>query len=559
MTIAQKDSLPTTGPSPLTLSDAAQALGCWPGAVVELDRDGVVVGANDPGWQLADCLFADGGKTMRDLMALAVEAEGATSDYVELNIDGTPRWFDCVVLPGADGRTILLARDQTYDLNIRKALFESRQRYRDLVVISSDFAWETDIDGKFVFVSPHGALGYTAEELVGHHPREFILEEDADLAKMPFFCKEPVTSSQVWLRDAEGEETCLIASAVPVHGPDGEWLGVRGLCRDITHERLRDAALAQAKVREQVVAYVVSQVRDEARPQAMLEAAVAMLGRATSAAAAVYSRSDTGGYEIAATYGEWPAEEMPDEIDRQLVHTLAPYACTYNGHSLLVCTTRYRGAGNGAIMLARPARDKEWSDDDEAMLSAVAGQLAIGLRQIADQEELERLSNTDGLTGLMNRRAFHQALEEAVARALRNATGGALVYVDLDHFKSINDTYGHEFGDQVLCEVAQILHENSRAYDLVARLGGDEFVIWFDNMDAAAARQRAEGLSDTLKQLNRHSRDGMPVLGASVGLAPFDPAEGENTDQLISRADRAMYEVKHGAPGRDKESGRGND
>jgi len=80
----------------------------------------------------------------------------------------------------------------------------------------------------------------------------------------------------------------------------------------------------------------------------------------------------------------------------------------------------------------------------------------------------------------MNRRAFQASLDTAIARARRNDTSGALIYVDLDNFKAINDNYGHETGDSILSEVAQILSSSSRTYDLVARIGGDEFVVWLD-------------------------------------------------------------------------------
>ena len=109
--------------------------------------------------------------------------------------------------------------------------------------------------------------------------------------------------------------------------------------------------------------------------------------------------------------------------------------------------------------------------------------------------EAEELAATDGLTGLMNRRAFQESLDTAIARARRNQTPGALIYVDLDNFKAINDTYGHETGDNVLTEVAQILTSRSRTYDLVARIGGDEFVVWLDGVEFSVAKRRAGELA----------------------------------------------------------------
>ncbi len=438
----------------------------------------------------------------------------------------------------------MLARDETYNLNVRQALFESRQRYRDLVVISSDFAWETDANGVFVFVSPHGAIGYSAEDLVGHHPIEFVIDTEVDLSELPFSTRTPVTSTQIWMRDGDGQEACLVASAVPVVDHDGTWRGARGLCRDVTEERLRDSALAQAKVREQVVAYIVNQIREQAKPEAMLEAAVAMLGRAESASAAVYSRTKTGEYELNATHDDWPVGLVIESVLPTSGDLTEPFRSAAAGHRIMASITHYRGVPNGVVVLARPENMKPWSGDDEAMLGAVAGQLAIALRQITDQRELERLSSTDGLTGLMNRRAFQASLDTAIARARRNETSGALIYVDLDNFKSINDNFGHETGDTILGEVAEILKSRSRTYDLVARIGGDEFVVWLDGVDFTVAKRRAGELAIALAELSRHSGEGLPQLGASVGIVEFDAAHDTDTRQLVARADRAMYDVK---------------
>ena len=129
------------------------------------------------------------------------------------------------------------------------------------------------------------------------------------------------------------------------------------------------------------------------------------------------------------------------------------------------------------MVLLRGQSERDWNDDEQAMLDAVAGHLAIAMRQITDHKELERLSTTDTLTGLMNRRAFQSDLETAIVRAERNEAPGVLLFIDLDNFKQINDSNGHEVGDNVLRDVSEMIRSRSRKYDLVARLGGDEFVV----------------------------------------------------------------------------------
>jgi len=526
------------------LTGAAAPFDSWQGPVMEVRRDGTLLQANQLAHALTSVLLSGTDSAVRNLVALSFDAHASISDRVCVVQDGKTSWYECIVVPIDRERALILARDETYNLNVREALFESRQRYRDLVVISSDFAWETDAKGIFVFVSPHGAMGYSAADLVGHHPIEFIIENDIDKSDLPFSTRRPLSDTQIWMRGADGQEACFVTAAVPVMDGDGNWCGARGLCRNVTQQRLRDSALAQAKVREQVVAYIVNQIREQARPAAMLEAAVAMLGRAVSASAAVYRRAKNGEYELAATHDDWPNELVVASVLPSSAAVSEPFSSKSTGYRTMASVTHYRGVANGVVILARPLTMKAWSDDEEAMLRAVAGQLAIALRQIDDQDELERLSSTDGLTGLMNRRAFQRALETAVIRAHRNHTGGALLYVDLDNFKSINDTYGHEAGDNILREVAEILASHSRTYDLVARIGGDEFVVWLDGVDFSVARRRAGELATVLAGLSRHSAKGAPRLGASVGVVEFDPDHDVDVQQLVSRADQAMYDVK---------------
>ena len=212
--------------------------------------------------------------------------------------------------------------------------------------------------------------------------------------------------------------------------------------------------------------------------------------------------------------------------------------------------TDYRGSANGAVALVRTADAAPWSEDDAALLDAVADQLGIALRQIADQRTLERLSRTDDLSGLLNRRAFGEDLAQALARARRERTGGALLYVDLDNFKPINDRFGHARGDAVLRAVAKALRASCRAYDLAARLGGDEFAVWLGGVDAAGARRRATELLARTTDLASDAHCEDAPLSLSIGVATVAPGTDETAEQLIRRADAAMYVGKRAGKNR---------
>lgn len=160
----------------------------------------------------------------------------------------------------------------------------------------------------------------------------------------------------------------------------------------------------------------------------------------------------------------------------------------------------------------------------------------------AQQQQLADLARRDALTGLPNRRHFEEALEAAAARARRSGQPMALVYLDLDGFKRVNDTLGHEAGDLLLIEVGRRLRAQVRSTDLVARLGGDEFTVLLENTGSDADRlQQCERIVGALSM--PHALGGTQVVSTpSLGLAVYAP--GESIENLRRRADIAMYDAK---------------
>ncbi|MGN2244981.1 diguanylate cyclase domain-containing protein [Frateuria sp. GZRR33] len=159
------------------------------------------------------------------------------------------------------------------------------------------------------------------------------------------------------------------------------------------------------------------------------------------------------------------------------------------------------------------------------------------------ERELEHRASHDPLTGLPNRHRLQHELEYALTHATRTGNGLAVLYLDLDGFKHINDQHGHKVGDRLLCEVAQRLHAGLRQGDLMARVGGDEFVALLPGCDdVRAALTVAEGLRASLR-LPCHLPEGVFHLDASIGVACF-PDNGNDPDTLLAWADRAMYAAK---------------
>jgi len=165
----------------------------------------------------------------------------------------------------------------------------------------------------------------------------------------------------------------------------------------------------------------------------------------------------------------------------------------------------------------------------------------------ASVSQLKKIARHDPLTGLPNRLLLEECLTQALARARRNATRVALVFIDLNGFKQINDSYGHAVGDQVLVATAQRLQQTLRESDLVARLGGDEFVVVVEGLTLGKTpHEEAQLIGE--KILQRLSQplslgDASHRVGASLGIALY-PEHGPNIDSLIHIADQAMYAAK---------------
>lgn len=181
-------------------------------------------------------------------------------------------------------------------------------------------------------------------------------------------------------------------------------------------------------------------------------------------------------------------------------------------------------------------------------LSALLGVLIFVWSRNEKIQELERQAGEDPLTGLKNRRRFEEDLNLAMARARRERTMGALVMLDLDHFKGVNDTYGHPAGDRLIIEVADVLRARTRASDVLARLGGDEFAVILPRCTVGEARLAAEAIAKAIRE-HESEQEEVESVTASIGVAMFGDRPRTNNAAIVSEADSAMYAAKDG--GRD--------
>lgn len=183
------------------------------------------------------------------------------------------------------------------------------------------------------------------------------------------------------------------------------------------------------------------------------------------------------------------------------------------------------------------------------MLGVICNQVAVAVENAKMYKRMEEMATTDGLTELPNHRAFQARFSEMLLRAERHGKPVTLILSDVDRFKSINDTYGHPVGDQVLKRVARALADQARKVDVVARYGGEEFAIVLEETDAEGAQLLCERVRQQVAAQVMNSDKGAFRVTVSLGIASY-PQDGVEKHHLVERADQALYAAKEGGRNR---------
>ena len=212
-----------------------------------------------------------------------------------------------------------------------------------------------------------------------------------------------------------------------------------------------------------------------------------------------------------------------------------------SGAGFLAIPLRAQQRVCGALFLTREGEG--FTARELRLLRIYCDQAAVAIENAIVYERVENLAATDGLTGLFNRRYLEGALERELARADRSSSGLALLLLDIDHFKSFNDTYGHAMGDLVLKKVATTLQRCLRQADVLARFGGEEFVVLLPQVGARGAMESAERIRATLERSGIHPGGPRQRVTVSIGLAMF-PDHADSSESLLRAADEALYRAK---------------
>ncbi|HEY9718549.1 MAG TPA: diguanylate cyclase [Trichormus sp.] len=336
----------------------------------------------------------------------------------------------------------------------------------------------------------------------------------------------------------------------------------RKLINDLT---TRDSIRTRQVERDRLVYSISNTVRSSVNIQKVLETAVQQIGSTFDVSRCLILRSvDTTDQltvfeftqqDIAAIQSLFFSDAglqfasqvltrfTPHEIDAQNVDKLgydSEFLRTMQIQSGLIVPLVMRERILGAMFLQHCSETKEWSIDDVSLVGALADNLSVAIENAELHREREQQAVTDGLTGVANRRSFTETFSREFERAKRYGEPLSLVIIDLDLLKKINDTYGHQAGDEAIKSIGKMLKQSSRSVDLPARYGGEEFCLLLPNTDIEMAEQSAERLR---RLINDVEIQGPGKISASLGVATY-PQHADDPDALFQRADEALYVAK---------------
>ena len=436
----------------------------------------------------------------------------------------------------------LAAREQAY-----RNLAET---YRSLIETSPAMIWTTDASGRYSFASERGTraiFGVSAAELTGKFFTDFMRSDNIkrDVAAFRGVLEGHTIldhSTEGMLND--GRRISISVSGAPLHDAEGNIIGATGTNVDITDRQQRASDLENARN--------------------LLRNAIEII----SDGFALFDADDriilcNQRFSSLILPGRSPQQLIGtgiEEIVRRRIERGEPVPPDFVGDTEAWVRERLRRhrAADGRPYLYETV-DGSWIQATKRR-TPDGGLVAIysDITELKRSEDaIRKLAQHDALTGLPNRRLLHDRLAQALGRARRASEVAAVLLIDLDGFKPINDEYGHRTGDEVLRIVGSRLKECVREVDTVSRYGGDEFIIVLDGLlgaegAASVAAKIVETVSHPIPALwiTTHGKADINLrIGCSIGIS-LSPADGATPDQLIRRADDAMYRAKQGGRGR---------
>lgn len=414
---------------------------------------------------------------------------------------------------------------------LRQEVLEAQRKLRAVADMAQEFIYLRRNDGSYEYVSP------SCLQLTGYAPRDFYATPSF-MTSLVHADDRPVWDRHVHRMTHEGVPEKLV---VRIRTKNGEERWIQHLCSEVRDEQGGIVGLRSSNLD------ITDRVRHE---QELALAAVAFETREaiviTDRAARILrvnrAFTEVTGFTPEEVVGWTPA------LLKSGRHDAAFYAVMWN--KLLA-----EGSWVGELWDRRKNGEIYPKFLTITAVRGADGEIAYFVGTFSDitarkaaEEEINRLAYYDPLTHLPNRRLLVERLHQEMAASERSGRHGAILFIDLDHFKNLNDTRGHDMGDRLLVEVAHRLQSCVRTEDTVARLGGDEFVVMLCDLDAEAgeAARQVEAVADKiLCGINQpyHLKDHYYEGSSSIGITLFH-GQGESSDELLKHADVALYRAK---------------
>jgi diguanylate cyclase (GGDEF)-like protein/PAS domain S-box-containing protein len=429
---------------------------------------------------------------------------------------------------------VVCLRDVTERREAEEALRASEAKFRGLFESIAEGVYQSRRDGRLLSVNPAFVrmLGYSsAEELYALPSAAALYWNDADRAEFARRVEKEgeLRDAEFLMRRRDGAQLVILENARAIRDAAGQITGYEGTIRDITARKRAEQAVLAEKERAQVtlesIGDAVISTDAEGRIEYINPVAESLTG---------WSLAEARGQPIGAVL-RIVNELTREPIENSLSGTLGrSESGTPAEHAVLIT----RSGNEVAIQeSAAPICDRG---------GRVIGAVLV-FHDVTRERRLKRAlswqASHDALTGLINRREFDSRLHRALLSAQRGTGACALLYIDLDQFKVVNDTCGHQAGDRLLRDVTGVLQMRVRASDIIARLGGDEFGVLLESCTLEQATRIAEGVRQAIRDFRFVWGNSTLSVGASIGIVQIR-AETENVTSIMSAADIACYAAK---------------
>ncbi|MFH1080753.1 MAG: EAL domain-containing protein [Pseudomonadota bacterium] len=422
------------------------------------------------------------------------------------------------------------------DITERKAMEErmrqSEERYRSIIEQLVDSYHETDLSGRLTFVNDAECrnLGYSREELIGMDIRQFI--DKKNFKKLSPIIAEvtntgiPIQAHDLEITRKDGTKAFNETSISLIRDSEGNPIGLRGIARDVTERKAMEEKIRESEERYRTILEEMEEWYFETD-----QAGSILFCNDIFAKGLGHSREELIGGNLR-NFGRPENTDIIYKSFHQIQKTGEPIRNIFHEFS------RPDGSGTAFVEFSIfPRQDRK---------GKVSGFRGVGhdiTERKRAEDRIQYLATHDVLTNLPNRLMFSQLLNHAIQAAHRYKRQLAVFFIDLDRFKIINDTLGHDAGDQLLQKIAARLRQSLRMVDIIARLGGDEFVILIEEVNDL------EQVATVARNILSNAMKPMTIMGeecrvtASIGISSY-PNDGVDEQSLMKNADIAMYFAK---------------